>query len=214
MTRALSVLRMAVAAFKGHVTSPGAVVKSATARVTTILKSARSRPHGQGELTRQDLQRVHGEIRRIANEVFDTEQMARGLLSRHWATRTPAQQAEFVRLFTDFLERSCASHITESWRVTILQVGEVLDGNFAMVTWRIFTLRTLALLVYRLHLKNGRWKIYDVLLNGESFVAACRSQFDRALNSPSDAASIQAALAEALRRWSRAAGVELSSTSP
>lgn len=214
MTRALSVLRMAVAAFKGHVTSPGAVVKSATARVTTILKSARSRPHGQGELTRQDLQRVHGEIRRIANEVFDTEQMARGLLSRHWATRTPAQQAEFVRLFTGFLERSCASHITESWRVTILQVGEVLDGNFAMVTWRIFTLRTLALLVYRLHLKNGRWKIYDVLLNGESFVAACRSQFDRALTFPSDAASIQAALAEALRRWSRAAGVELSSTSP
>ncbi|OLC15004.1 MAG: hypothetical protein AUH29_09000 [Candidatus Rokubacteria bacterium 13_1_40CM_69_27] len=205
---------MAVSAFKGHVTSPGAVVKSAMTRVTTILKSARSRPPGQGALTRQDLQRVHGEIRRVANEVFDTEQMARGMLSRHWATRTPAQQGEFVRLSADFLERSCASHVTESWRVTILQVGEGIDGNFAMVTWRIFTLRTLALLVYRLHLKNGRWKIYDVLLNGESFVAACRSQFDHAMSRPSDVASIQAGLTEALHRWSRAAGLELSSTSP
>lgn len=214
MTRALSVLRKAVAALKGQITSPGAVVKSATARVTAILKSARSGPAGPGALTHHDLQRVHGELRRIASEVFDLEQMARGMLSRQWATRTPAQQAEFVRALTGFLERSCAAHITEAWRVTIMQVGEVIDGNFAVVTWRIFTLRTLALLVYRLHLRNGRWRIYDVLLNGESFVAAGRSQFDRPLNAPADAAFLQAALGEALRRWTRAAGVELSPTSP
>jgi phospholipid transport system substrate-binding protein len=204
---------MAVAAFKGRVTSPGAVVKSAMARVTTVLKNARVRPHDEGAPAGPDVKTVHGEIRRIASEVFDVEQMARGILSRQWAARSAAQQSEFVRLFTSFLERSCVANIKERWRVTILQVGEVMDGNFAVVTWRIFTLRTLALLVYRLHLKNGRWRIYDVLLNGESLVAAGRSRFDRAINSPTDAASVQAALVEVMDRWTEAAGVELSSTS-
>lgn len=45
-------------------------------------------------------------VSKIAHEVFDLTETARRALGRHWQGRTPAQQAEFVQLFADLLERT------------------------------------------------------------------------------------------------------------
>src|SRR6267378_2495586 len=36
-------------------------------------------------------------------------------------------------------------------------------------------------LEYRLHLKDGRWKVYDILIDNVSFVSTYRSEFSRIL---------------------------------
>src|SRR5262245_62227796 len=45
-------------------------------------------------------------VRKIANDIFDFNETAKRSLGRHWQGRTPAEQAEFVQVFSDLLERS------------------------------------------------------------------------------------------------------------
>jgi ABC-type transporter MlaC component len=66
-----------------------------------------------------------------------------------------------------------------------------VEGTFATVSWKIGTLQTAAALDYRLHRRQGGWKIYDILLNGHSFVAACRADFDQAIRSASYATLVR-----------------------
>src|SRR6185295_5941469 len=50
-------------------------------------------------------------VRKIANDIFDFSETAKRSLGRHWQARTPAEQSEFVLLFSDLLERSYLSKI-------------------------------------------------------------------------------------------------------
>ncbi len=50
-------------------------------------------------------------VSKIANDIFDFNETAKRSLGRHWLARTPAEQTEFVQLFSDLLERSYLSKI-------------------------------------------------------------------------------------------------------
>jgi phospholipid transport system substrate-binding protein len=125
------------------------------------------------------------EIRKAAASLFDFEEMARRTLTRHWSGRAPEERAEFVRLFTDLLERSYIGRI-ESWSgEKILYTGESVDGTFASVRSKIITRRAEVALEYRLLQRDGRWRVYDVLIDGVSFVSTYRSEFDRIIQQSS-----------------------------
>ena len=126
------------------------------------------------------------EIRRIAAELFDFDEMARRTLTRHWNSRTPEEQAEFVRLFTDLLERSYVARIEPFSGERILYPAESMDGRYATVRSKIVTRRHAEIAVdYRLLLRDGRWRAYDVLVDGVSFVATFRSAFGRIIQQSS-----------------------------
>ena len=152
---------------------PRDVVQTAVTRVIVAMQEDPSRVHARGE------------IRQAAASLFDFEEMAKRTLTRHWATRTPQEQAEFVRLFTDLLERSYLSRI-ESWSgEKILYTSESLDGSFASVRSKIITRRAEVALEYRLLQRDGRWRVYDVLIDGVSFVSTYRGQFERIIQESS-----------------------------
>ena len=44
---------------------------------------------------------------------------------------------------------------------------------------------------YRMHLHDGRWQVYDVLIDGVSFVSTYRSQFDRVIQAESYGALVE-----------------------
>ena len=117
------------------------------------------------------------EIRRIARGLFDFDELARRALSRHWAGRTHEERAEFVRLFTDLLERSYLNRIEAYAGERIAYTSEVIDGTYATVRSKIITQRRSEVRInYRMHLHDGRWQVYDVLIDGVSFVSTYRSQ--------------------------------------
>src|SRR5688572_32418688 len=45
-------------------------------------------------------------VRRIAEEIFDFEETAKRALGRHWQDRSPEERQEFVRLFTELIDRA------------------------------------------------------------------------------------------------------------
>ena len=120
------------------------------------------------------------EIRKIARDLFDFEEVTRRTLSRHWAARTQEERAEFVALFTELLERSYTMRVEAYSGENITYIGEAIDANYATVRSRVVTDRRSELtLDYRLHLRDGRWRVYDLQIDGVSFVETYRSQFDR-----------------------------------
>jgi len=126
------------------------------------------------------------EIRRVAADFFDFDEMARRTLTRHWNARTPDERAEFVRLFTDLLEGAYIGRIEQFSGERILYLSERMDGHYATVRSRIVTRRPSEIAVdYRLQLRDGHWRAYDVLLDGVSFVSTFRSEFERIIQQSS-----------------------------
>ena len=73
-------------------------------------------------------------IRQVINPSFDFAEMAKRSLGSHWQRRTPAEQQEFVKLFTDLVETSYAGTI-ESYNGEKVAIGtEKVDKDFAEVT--------------------------------------------------------------------------------
>src|SRR5438128_904439 len=125
-------------------------------------------------------------IRRIVRGTFDFDEMARRALARHWQARTPEERAEFVALFRDLLERTYMAQIGASAGGTIAFIGEAINDGVAAVRARVVTPRSTEIaLDFRMHVRDGRWQVYDVLIGGASVVASYRSQFDRVIRAES-----------------------------
>lgn len=181
MGKALAAWLLVATAAASPAVSPRDVVQSAVARVVVALQKADAETDAAPARRITAVQR-RLEIRRVATDLFDFDEISRRALSRHWSGRTPEEQAEFTRLFTDLLERAYIGRIEAYSGEKILYVGEVVDGAFATVRSKLVTRRnTETPLDYRLHLKNGRWKVYDILIDNVSFVSTYRSEFSRIL---------------------------------
>jgi phospholipid transport system substrate-binding protein len=178
MGRALATwLLIATAGAQGM--TPRDVVQSAVARVVQTLEAAASRPEPV-RAGRSQAPGSRAEIRRIAAELFDFGEVGRRALGRHWAGRSPEEQTEFIALFTDLLERAYVGKIEAYSGEQIVYTNEIVDGDYAVVRSRVNTRRGAEVaLDYRLHRTEGGWKVYDVLIDGVSFVSTYRSEFNR-----------------------------------
>jgi phospholipid transport system substrate-binding protein len=196
MAKAFLAWLLVATAFAAPAAGPREIVQSAVDRVVLALERAEMESSAGSQ--RQVFQQRRLEIRRTAAELFDFDEIARRALSRHWTARSPEEQAEFVRLFTDLLERTYIGRIESYAGEKIVYVGESVDGAFATVRSKVVVPRRGDTpLDYRLHLRDGRWKVYDVLIDHVSFVATYRSEFSRILQKES-----YAALLERLRKQS------------
>jgi phospholipid transport system substrate-binding protein len=132
-------------------------------------------------------------IRRVADEIFDFGEIARRSLGRHWQERSPAERQEFTRLFTDLLERSYVSKIEGYSGERITFVGEAMDGELGTVRTRIVGKQGVETPVdYRVLQQGGRWRAYDVSIEGVSLVANYRSQFNSLIQRQSYAGLVKA----------------------
>src|SRR5439155_26504 len=135
------------------------------------------------------------EIKRIARGLFDFDEIASRVLSHPWAGRTPEEQAEFVGLFTDLLERSYLNRIEAYAGERIVYTAEVIDGTYATVRSKIIKMIASRLteirLDYRMRLRHSRWQVYDVTIDGVSFVSTYRSQFDWIIQAESYGALVE-----------------------
>jgi phospholipid transport system substrate-binding protein len=133
-------------------------------------------------------------LRAIAESHFDFEKMARTAVGLHWRDFSPSQRAEFVPLFTNFIEDVYLSRM-EQYSVEKVQqtvqsssiqfIRERLDAPDQAVVFSTVTLedRPKPLNVtYLMMLDGNQWKIYDITIEAISVIANYRNQFNRVLN--------------------------------
>ena len=158
---------------------PTQVVQAATEQVLQVVQDVDLAAPPVQEKRRRELQR-------IADRLFDFPEMARRSLAVHWRERSPQEQGEFVNVFKALLGRAYLGKLEGYAGEQIVYVGETVDGEFATVRSKIVTSRGAEIPVdYRLHVIGSRWAVYDVVVQGVSFVGNYRGQFDRIIRSSS-----------------------------
>jgi phospholipid transport system substrate-binding protein len=150
--------------------SPGQQVQETIQRITAIVSSP-----SRGESERRD------EVKRLLLPRFDWPEMAKRTLGKHWP-RVPERQNEFVSAFTEFVGNAYLGTIGGYKDEKIIFAGERRDQNLAEVETKLVPNKGEPMSVnYRLHVVQGEWKIYDVVIDDISLVNNYRSQFNRIL---------------------------------
>lgn len=150
--------------------TPGQQVQETIQRITAIVSSLSA-----GESERRD------EVKRLLLPRFDWAEMAKRSLGKHWP-RATERQNEFVSAFTEFVGNAYLGTIGGYKDEKIIFAGERRDKNLAEVDTKLVPNKGEPMSVnYRLHLVQGEWKIYDVVIADISIVNNYRSQFNRIL---------------------------------
>jgi phospholipid transport system substrate-binding protein len=154
---------------------PGDQVRQTTDKLLAILKD----PQLKGESKKNERR---DKLKELIYQRFDFTEMAKRSLGSEWPRRSPEEQKEFVKLFTDLLERAYLDQLESYSGEKIQYLKEREDDNYAQVETKIIDKKGQEFSVnYRLHNRNGDWKVYDVVIEEISLVNNYRAQFKRAL---------------------------------
>jgi len=119
-------------------------------------------------------------LKKSISVIFDYSEMAKRSLGKHWSQRSQAERKQFTDLFASLLENSYAGKIESYNNEKIVYLNETHDGNYAEVRSKVITpKRDEYSLDYRLLNENGKWMVYDVVIEGVSLVSNYRTQFNK-----------------------------------
>ena len=122
------------------------------------------------------------DIRKVAENLFDFQEMSRRALGPAWDTVSPAEKEEFVHLFTNLVANAYMGKIEQYTGEPITYQDERVDGDEASVRSRVVTPKGSAVgIEYRLYRTADRWAVYDVNVDGVSLVGSYKAQFNRLL---------------------------------
>ena len=137
-------------------------------------------------------------IAQVVAQNFDFAEMSRRSLEHHWHRLTPAQQQEFVQLFSDLLQQSLVGRIAYRAKTptagyghvpsAIRYTGETIDpAGYASVQTAMTYAGDQATedIEYLLLRRDGAWKVYDVIAEGASMVTNYRTEFDKIIRQES-----------------------------
>jgi phospholipid transport system substrate-binding protein len=163
--------------FNAFADSPTDQIKSTVDQVIQILTN----PQLQGEEKKQERRK---KLREAIFVRFDFQEMARRSLGAHWQRRTPEQQAEFIKVFSDLLEQTYVDKIESYNNEKFIYTNERVDGPYAEVGSKMRNSKGEEFSInYKLHRAGEDWRVYDLVIENVSLVNNYRSQFNRILTS-------------------------------
>jgi phospholipid transport system substrate-binding protein len=172
---ALSVFTVCIVSFvpfSSFAESPTQELKKTIDSIIAELKKNRA--------SSQETRKRRNTIRALVADRFDYEEMARRSLARHWKQRTPEEQTAFVHVFADVLEASYIGRIETYTDEKVLFNTEKIKGKgkYAVVGTTIATKKVDIPIEYKVIRKDSKWWVYDVVIEGVSFISTYRSQYD------------------------------------
>lgn len=149
-------------------------IKETTDRVLAILASKEVNDEEKRE-----------QVRKLVDEQFDWWKMSKLVLGRHWKQRTDTEKKHFVKLFGKLIEKVYGDKVLNSSGGAVSYEGEAIKGKRAIVKSKITTSTETEVLsvVYRMHKKDDKWLVYDVIIEGVSLVKFYRAQFEDVISS-------------------------------
>ncbi len=99
-------------------------VRQTVDKLLAILKDPRLKQEGMKNERRE-------ELKKLIYQRFDFTEMARRALGPEWRCHTPEEQKEFVKLFTDLLERAYLKQIESYNDQKVRYLNEREDSSYA-----------------------------------------------------------------------------------
>jgi phospholipid transport system substrate-binding protein len=157
---------------------PTEVVRSTLTKVFRILEDEKLKDPAKLIPRRHMLEEVIGSH-------FDYAEMSKRALAAHWTPLSAGERAEFVELFKGFLSDRYAETIEGYSGQQILYLSERTEGKYAEVRTKLRSSKVEIPMDYRLHMRDGTWHAYDLIVDGVSLVKNYRSQFEKIIRSDS-----------------------------
>ncbi len=163
-----------------HAGVPMATAEASVKKVLDVLKDPKLKSPAAKEVKKDRL-------RVIYKDMFDEIEFSKRTLARNWNHFNSAQRTEFVKLFEQILEKAYIDKILDysNERVDFYKEN-MISGTQAEIQSKIVTSSKEIPIFYRMILKDGKWKVYDVVVENVSLVQNYRTQFSDILakNSP------------------------------
>ena len=120
-------------------------------------------------------QKVEAEVLQL----FDFDEFSTRTVGPSWRKFTPEQKEGFKTAFTDLLRNTYIDTLDEYDGQKIRFTGEVVanNGKRVEVQMEFLTSKQAHPVAFRMLEKNGRWVVYDVLIEGISMIKNYRDQF-------------------------------------
>lgn len=118
-------------------------------------------------------------LRLVYERMFNDVELSRRTLARNWNKLNMTQRQEFIQLFRQVLEKAYIDKILAytNERVVFDREDKLSEGQVEVRT-RIVTASKEIPISYRVLLKDGAWKVYDVVIENVSLVLNYRTQFN------------------------------------
>ncbi|SPF39047.1 Toluene tolerance family protein [Syntrophobacter sp. SbD1] len=149
--------------------APMEVIQSNTDKVLTILHQSKS---GQA----QSLRQREGEILDVVSNYFNFDEMSRRSLGDAWKQQPPEKIQEFAKLFKKLLFNTYIGRMENYHDEKTFYDSQRVDDDFASVKTHFLHQSDNISIDYKLHRERGQWKVYDVVVEGISYVDNYRSQ--------------------------------------
>lgn len=146
---------------------PAEVVRARNEAVTRLLEAAGD---SVDAATREQLKDV-------INGLIDFDELSRRALGRHWEARTEAERRDFVNVFRQLVRNSSVRKLGAYRADSVHYETPQIQGGDATVVTTVYRGDDSAQIVYRLHLVNGAWRAYDIVVDGASTVRTYRDSF-------------------------------------
>ena len=140
------------------------------ARDQSIKEIVNSETKGETPVERDSLKAVVGDL-------FDFQEFSRLALGRYWKERTEAEQTEFTDLCRQLIEKNYADPKLYTKSDKINYIKSELEGTKGLVKTVVYYKDEESSIDYKLHPVNGRWRVYDMVIDDLSITRSNRSQF-------------------------------------
>lgn len=155
-----------------HAGVPMTTAEASVNRVLDVLRDSKLKSPAAKEKKKEKL-------RVIYKDMFDEIEFSKRTLTRNWNKFSPAERVEFVKLFEQVLEKSYIDKILDYSNEKVDFYKEsMLSDNQAEIQTKIVTASKEIPIYYRMILKDGKWKVYDVVVENVSLVQNYRTQFN------------------------------------
>jgi len=144
-------------------------------KVLDVLRDPKLKSESAKETKKQKL-------RSIYKGMFNEIEFSKRTLARNWSKLNTAQQEEFIQLFEQVLEKAYIDKILSYTNEKIDFYKESINSETQVeVQTKVITSSKEIPIFYRLILKDGAWKVYDVVVENVSMVQNYRTQFNEIL---------------------------------
>jgi phospholipid transport system substrate-binding protein len=155
--------------------APLDTVQTNVNKVLDVLRDPKLKAESAKEIKKEKLEAMY-------KQMFDEVELSMRSLGGNWKKLSPAQQQEFIQLYRQILGRAYIDEILSFTNEKIVFSKEnMLSNNQAEVQTKIITSSKEIPIFYRVILKDGTWKVYDVLVENVSLIQNYRSQFNSIL---------------------------------
>jgi phospholipid transport system substrate-binding protein len=117
----------------------------------------------------------------VADTMFDYDALCRRTLGKDWKKLSPKQQEEFTDLFSTHLGNIYMDRLLDYSDEKVVFNKEKRKKDRAIVYTKVVTSTKEIPIDYSVILRDGDWKVYDVVIEGISLVKNYRSQFKEML---------------------------------